>query len=194
MLRDHGVPLIQGSLAMVVCYALFYISTVFALSYGTGVKHIPRIDFLGLLCIAVMFMALATPISALLADMIGRRPVLLAGCAMAALSGLGLPRLLGSGDPFDALIFLSMELALMGFTFAPMGALLPELFPTRVRYTGASTAYNIGGILGASLAPSLAQLLLVRGGLPWVGDYVTVAALISFLAVLSMKETQSSAL
>ncbi|MCW6509761.1 MFS transporter [Lichenifustis flavocetrariae] len=194
VLRDHGVPLIQGSLAMVVCYALFYISTVFALSYGTGVKHIPRIDFLGLLCMAVMFMALATPISALLADMIGRRPVLLAGCAMAALSGLGLPRLLGSGDPFDALIFLSMELALMGFTFAPMGALLPELFPTRVRYTGASTAYNIGGILGASLAPSLAQLLLLRGGLPWVGDYVTVAALISFLAVLSMKETQSSAL
>ena len=194
VLRNHAVPLMQGSLAMVVCYALFYISTVFALSYGTGVKHIPRTDFLGLLCLAVVFMALATPISALLADMIGRRPVLLAGCAMAALSGLGLPRLLGSGDPFDALIFLSMELALMGFTFAPMGALLPELFPTRVRYTGASTAYNMGGILGASLAPSLAQLLLARGGLPWVGDYVTVAALISFLAVLSMKETQSAGL
>ena len=139
-------------------------------------------------------MALATPISAVLADMVGRRPVLLAGCAAAALSGLALPRLLGTGEPFDALVFLSLELALMGFTFAPMGALLPELFPTRVRYTGASTAYNVGGILGASLAPSLAQILLQHGGLPWVGDYITVAALISFLAVLGMKETQGSSL
>ena len=194
VLRHHFVPLLQGSLAMVVCYALFYISTVFALGYGTGVGHIPKLDFLGLLCIAVLFMALATPISALLADRFGRRPVLLAGCAAAALSGLGLPRLLGTGDPFQALLFLSMELALMGFTFAPMGALLPELFPTRVRYTGASTAYNLGGILGASLAPSIAQVLLQKGGLPWVGDYITVAALISFLAVLSMKETRASTL
>ena len=194
VLRHHFVPLLQGSLAMVVCYALFYISTVFALGYGTGVSHIPKLSFLGLLCIAVLFMALATPISALLADRFGRRPVLLAGCAAAALSGLGLPRLLGTGDPFQALVFLSMELALMGFTFAPMGALLPELFPTRVRYTGASTAYNLGGILGASLAPSIAQVLLQKGGLPWVGDYISVAALISFLAVLSMKETRASTL
>ena len=194
VLRHHFVPLQQGSLAMVVCYALFYISTVFALGYGTGVSHIPKLSFLGLLCIAVLFMALATPISALLADRFGRRPVLLAGCAAAALSGLGLPRLLGTGDPFQALVFLSMELALMGFTFAPMGALLPELFPTRVRYTGASTAYNLGGILGASLAPSIAQVLLQKGGLPWVGDYISVAALISFLAVLSMKETRASTL
>jgi MFS family permease len=89
---------------------------------------------------------------------------------------------------------VSMELALMGFIFAPMGALLPELFPTRVRYTGASTAYNLGGILGASVAPSLAQLLLARGGLQLVGDYISVAALVSFLAVLSMKETQSASL
>ena len=189
LLRHHWIPLIQGSLAMVVCYALFYIATVFALGYGTSVRQIPRADFLVMLCIAVVFMALATPISALLADRFGRRPVLLAGCAAAALSGLALPRLLGAGTPFEILLFLSMELALMGFTFAPMGALLPELFPTRVRYTGAATAYNLGGILGASLAPYLAQKLLDLGGLLLVGDYITVAALLSFLAVLSMKET-----
>jgi metabolite-proton symporter len=194
LLQRHWLPLIQGSLAMVVCYALFYIATVFALGYGTAVRHIPRIDFLGLLCLAVIFMALATPISALLADRFGRRPVLLAGCAVAALSGLALPGLLGNGDNFDVLLLLSMMLALMGFTFAPMGALLPELFPTAVRYTGASAAYNLGGILGASLAPYLAQRLLEAGGLPWVGDYISVAALVSFLAVLSMAETQGRAL
>ena len=52
-----------------------------------------------------------------------------------------------------------IELFLMGVTFAPMGALLPELFPTNVRYTGAGVAYNLGGILGASVAPYIAQLL-----------------------------------
>ncbi|UDL95892.1 MHS family MFS transporter [Lichenihabitans sp. PAMC28606] len=189
VVQHHWMPLIQGSLAMVVCYALFYISTVFALQYGTSVRHIPRSDFLGLLCIAVLFMAAATPISAALADRFGRRPVLIVAGGLAALSGFALPGLLGQGSNPEILLFLGLELGLMGMTFAPMGALLPELFPVRVRYTGASMAYNLGGILGASLAPFLAQVLLNYGGLPWVGYYVTTAALISLLAVASMRET-----
>jgi len=190
VLRHHAVPLLQGSLSIVVCYALFYISTVFALSYGVNTRHIPRADFLGMLCIAVIFMALATPVAAALADRVGRRPVLLAAHVLVALSGFTLAPLLGSGGTGEILLFLSLALGLMGLTFAPLGALLPELFPTRVRYTGASSAYNLGGILGASLAPSLAQLLLEHGGLPFVGYYITAAAVISFLAVLSMRETK----
>jgi metabolite-proton symporter len=184
----HWRPLLQGSLAIVVCYALFYISTVFALNYGVTARHIPRTEFLAMLCVAVCFMALATPLSAALADRFGRRPVLLAASALAALVGLALPRQLG-GSEAETLVFLSLALGAMGLTFAPLGALLPELFPTNVGYTGASSAYNLGGILGASLAPSLAQLLLERGGLPWVGYYLVAAAAISFLAVLSMNET-----
>jgi metabolite-proton symporter len=191
VLRFHWRPLIQGSLAIVVCYALFYISTVFALSYGVGAKHIPRYDFLGLLCIAVLFMALATPISAALADRLGRRPVLLAASVLAAVVGFALPPLLGREGEGGALLFLSLALGTMGLTFAPLGALLPELFPTRVAYTGAASAYNLGGILGASLAPYLAQLALERGGLAFVGYYVSAAAVISFLAVLSMTETRA---
>ncbi len=190
MLQNHWRPLIQGSLAMVVCYALFYISTVFALGYGTGVRHIPRPEFLLYLCIAVIFMAIATPISAALADRFGRRPVLLTASVLAGLSGLAMPVLLGEGGRTEIVLFLSMELGIMGLTFAPMGALLPELFPTRVRYTGASSAYNLGGILGASLAPFLAQVLLERGGLAWVGYYVTAAAVLSFLAVATIRETR----
>jgi len=87
------------------------------------------------------------------------------------------------------LAFLSLALGVMGLTFAPLGALLPEIFPARVRYTGASSAYNLGGILGASLAPYLAQQLLERGGLTWVGYYIVAAAAVSFLSLLSMKET-----
>jgi MFS family permease len=81
----------------------------------------------------------------------------------------------------------------MGLTFAPLGALLPELFPTPVRYTGAASAYNLGGILGASFAPSLALVLEASGGIAAVGAYIAVAALVSFLAILSMRETRHDA-
>jgi metabolite-proton symporter len=190
LIRTQWLPLLQGSLAIVVCYTLFYTSTVFALSYGVTTLKIPRDDFLWLLCVAILFMALATPFAALCADRFGRRPVLLAGSAAAALSGFLLPVLLGNGSILSVLCFLALGLFLMGITFAPLGAMLPELFPTRLRYTGASVAYNLGGILGASLAPYIAQRLVVGGGLTWVGYYVTTAAVISFVSVLTMRETK----
>jgi MFS family permease len=87
-------------------------------------------------------------------------------------------------------LFLSIALLLMGATFAPMGAFLPEQFPVAVRYTGAGLAYNLGGILGASTAPYISQLLVDQGGLVWVGYYVSTMAFISFIAVLLMKETK----
>jgi metabolite-proton symporter len=189
--RDHWRPMIQGSLAIVVCYALFYVSTVFALGYGVTTLHIARTDFLAMLCVAALFMAAATPLSAALADRFGRRPVLLAASIVAAAVGLVMPALL-DGGPMGALAFLSLALGAMGLTFAPLGALLPELFPARVRYTGASSAYNLGGILGASLAPTIAQLLLARGGLAWVGYYIVAAAAVSFASLLSVKETRDA--
>src|SRR5271165_3212993 len=189
LLRGHLKPLVQGSLAIVVCYALFYIATVYTLGYGVKALGIPRIRFLELLCVAIVFMAVATPISAALADRFGRRPVLLASAVVAAVVGFAMPSLLAQGEG-GALVFLSAALGTMGLTFAPLGALLPELFPTEVRYTGAASAYNLGGILGASLAPSLAQVLETRGGIAWVGYYIAAAAAISFLAILSMRETR----
>jgi metabolite-proton symporter len=190
LFSHHFKPLLQGALAMVVCYALFYISTVFALSHGVKSLGIPRAQFLEMLCIAIVFMAAATPLAALAADRYGRRPVLLLAGIAALLSGFLMEPMLGSGSPLLITAFLSIELFLMGATFAPMGALLPELFPTRVRYTGAGAAYNLGGILGASLAPYIAQQLVLHGGLAWVGGYVSVAAAISLLAVLTMRETR----
>ncbi len=189
VLRDYWRPLIQGSLAIVVCYALFYISTVYMIGYGVRSLGLSRVSLLEMLCVAVVFMAVATPISAALADRVGRRPVLLVSAVIAAAVGLMMPALLAQG-PGGVLAFLSLALGVMGLTFAPLGALLPELFPTEVRYTGAASAYNLGGILGASLAPSLAQLLEAAGGIAWVGYYIAVAAAISFLAILSMRETR----
>ena len=190
VLSMHLKPLILGALAMVVCYALFYIATVFSLSYGTSTLRIPRQQFLEMLCIAIVFMAAATPLSAWVGDRYGRRRVLLIASSLALLSGFALEPMFNSHSPLLITAFLSLELFLMGATFAPMGALLPELFPTELRYTGAGTAYNLGGIIGASFAPYIAQRLVTEGGLAWVGGYVSLAAAISFCAVLMIQETR----
>jgi MFS family permease len=182
-------PTLLGALAMVVCYTLFYNATTFSLSYGVSVLHIPRQNFLGLLCVAVLFMA-----SAWASDRYGRKPVLIVGIIAAILSGFTMAPLLGSGSMPLVLLFLVIELFLMGVTFAPMGALLPELFPTNVRYTGAGVSYNLGGILGASVAPYIAQVLAAHGGLSWVGAYVSIAAAVSLFGVLCMHETRDTRL
>ncbi|MBB5465602.1 metabolite-proton symporter [Paraburkholderia sp. CI2] len=194
LFSQHWRPTVLGALAMVVCYTLFYNATTFSLSYGVGSLHIPRQTFLGLLCIAVVFMAIATPLSARASDHFGRKPVLIVGIIAAILSGFTMAPLLGSGEPLLVLLFLVIQLFLMGVTFAPMGALLPELFPTNVRYTGAGVAYNLGGILGASVAPYIAQVLAAHGGLAWVGAYVSVAAAVSLVGVLCMRETRDESL
>lgn len=194
LLGSYWWPTLLGALAMVVCYTLFYNATVFSLSHGVSALHIPRPTFLGMLCIAVVFMGIATPISAWLSDRFGRKPVLIVGCIAAILSGFTMQPLLGSGSLPLVLLFLVIELFLMGATFAPMGALLPELFPTSVRYTGAGVAYNLGGILGASVAPYIAQVLAARGGLSWVGAYISIAAAVSLFGVLCMRETRHTSL
>lgn len=190
LFAQYWKPMLLGAGSMVVCYALFYISTVFSLSYGVSTLGYSRETFLAMLCFAVLFMAAATPISAWLSDRYGRKPVLVVSGLLAMLSGFAMEPLLTQGSTAGVTLFLCIELFLMGATFAPMGALLPELFPTRVRYTGASAAYNLGGIVGASAAPFFAQKLVAMGGLSYVGGYVSAAAVLSLLAVLCLKETR----
>lgn len=192
LLNGHLRVIFLGALAMGVCYNLFYTATVFCLSYGTQTLGISRPDFLSMLCIAVLFMTLATPISASLSDRFGRRPVLLIGSAFAVLAGFSLSPLLASQSIVWITVFLALALFLMGATFAPMGAFLPEQFPIAVRYTGAGLAYQLGGILGASFAPSVSQMLVNAGGLTWVGYFVSGMALLSFIAVFFMQETVSN--
>lgn len=190
LLSSHLKPLILGSLSIVVCYALFYISAVFVLSYSIGTLHLPKPTLQAWLMLAIVCMAVATVLSAWASDALGRRAVLVASAGAAVLWGFALAPLLGSATTTGVGIFLCGALFLMGMTYAPLGAMLPEIFPTSVRYTGSGAAYNLGGILGASLAPYVAQVLVAHGGLSWVGGYISVAAVISLLAVLGLGETR----
>jgi len=189
LLRRYPRDTVLGTLSMIACYVLFYLATVFALGYGTLTLGYPRSLFLAVQCVAIIFMTVGIPTAAWLSDRYGRRPVLLWSIGATAASSLLIAPMLGSGSLPVIAVFLCVQLFIMGLIFGPMGALLPELFPTPVRYTGASVTYNIGSILGASFAPFLAQLLASWGGLPWVGGYLFIAAAISFVAIALMRET-----
>jgi MFS family permease len=85
-------------------------------------------------------------------------------------------------------------LALMGLTYGPLGTVLSELFPTRVRYTGSSMTFNLTGIFGASLAPYIAAWLAGHYGLQYVGYYLSLAAALTLAGLLSIPETRDTAL
>jgi MFS family permease len=133
-----------------------------------------------------LFFALTIPISALLADRYGSRAVLIGSTLAIILFGLLFAPLFGSGTQAGVLAFLSLGLALMGMTYGPLGTALAALFPTAVRYTGASLAFNLAGILGASLAPYVATWLAGNYGLPSVGYYLAAAGLITAAALFSI--------
>ena len=190
LFAQHWRPTLLGALAMVVCYALFYISTVFSLSYGVASLGFSREEFLGLLCLAVLFMAAAS-LSAWLSDRFGRKPVLLLGSLAAIASGFAMEPLLSQGSTFSVALFLCIELFLMGSP-SPRWARCCRKYSPPTCATPARRRPNLGGILGASVAPYIAQKLVGIGGLGWVGGYVSAAALLSLLAVLCLKETRDN--
>jgi metabolite-proton symporter len=188
VLRHHTRPLIAGILVCLATFVLFYLMTVFALSWGTTALHYNRGDFLLMQLFGILFFAVTIPIAAVFAER-GRRPVMFWVTALIAVFGLILAPLFTAGKP-GALAMMCLGLALMGFTYGPLGTLVSELFPTPVRYTGSSVAFSMAGILGASLAPYIATWLAKNYGLPYVGYYLTLSAVLTFVGLLLIRETK----
>ncbi|MBU4464535.1 MAG: MFS transporter, partial [Actinobacteria bacterium] len=154
-------------------------------------------DFVLMQIIGVVFFGIFTMLSGPIADAIGRRKLLIWVTSLIIVFGLTFNVfLMPQADPkfTGALVqaFLVFGFMLMGATFGPMGAVLPELFPTNVRYSGSAIAYNVSSILGAALAPIVAVALwAATGGSPWlVGVYLSVMGVLTLIAVLLSKETK----
>jgi metabolite-proton symporter len=187
VLAQHPLALVLGTFAATATFVLFYLMTVFALSWGTSALGYARETFLVLQMGGVLFFAATIPLSALLADRRGRRAVLIGATLAIGLYGLAFAPLFGAGSTAGTFAFLALGLALMGLTYGPLGTALAELFPTAVRYTGASLTFNLAGIVGASLAPYMATWLAGRYGIAAVGYYLSVAAAVSLLALLLIR-------
>jgi metabolite-proton symporter len=190
--REHPRTLLLGTLASIETFVLFYLMTVFALSWGTSVLGYSRNTFLLVQLLGIVFFAVTIPISAVIAERGRRRTLIWVTIAIGAF-GLVLAPLLSSGL-VGAAFAMVIGLSLMGLTYGPLGTTLSELFPTRVRYTGSSLTFNMAGIFGASLAPYIATWLAQNYGLQYVGYYVLAAALLSLVGLLSIGETKDQRL
>jgi metabolite-proton symporter len=177
---------VLGTYAALATFVLFYLMTVFALSWGISALKFTREEFLPIQMLGVVFFGLTIPLSAWLADRIGRKTVLLWTTALIGALGLLFQPLFGSGQLGAVVIFMILGLGLMGFTYGPLGTALSEPFPVGVRYTGVSLAFNLAGIFGASLAPYIATTLATKFGIGAVGLYLTGASALTFLALLGL--------
>ncbi|UCR87829.1 MFS transporter [Mycetocola spongiae] len=214
--KNHWKNLILGTFIMLATYVLFYLMTNFTLTFGTRASSVEvarataeaagkpfnadtwfpgggfgYVDFVLMLIIGVVFFGIFTLVSGPLADRFGRRKTLIVVTILIIGFGFLFQPMLTT-DPAMTQIFLILGFTLMGATFGPMGALLPELFPTNVRYSGSAISYNVSSILGAAVAPLIALKLWEAGdGSPFlVGMYLSVMGVLTLIALLLSKETK----
>jgi metabolite-proton symporter len=191
--RHHGLTVLTGTFAALVTFVLFYLMTVFALSWGTAALGFTREAFLMIQLFGILFFAATIPLSASLADRLGRRRTLMGVTLAIALFGFVFAPMLEAGT-VGAMSAMAIGLALMGLTYGPLGTVLSELFPTAVRYTGSSITFNLAGIVGASVAPYIATWLAQTYGLHYVGYYLVAASTITLAALLAIRETRHDTL
>jgi metabolite-proton symporter len=190
--KEYPRTLVLGIMASLATFVLFYLMTVFALSWGTTALGYSRATFLVIQLVGVVFFAITIPISARIAER-GRRATLIWVTIGIIAFGFVMAPMLSSGLT-GATMTMVVGLSLMGLTYGPLGTVLSELFPTRVRYTGSSLTFNLAGIFGASLAPYIATWLAQHYSLQFVGYYLSAAAAITLIGLLAIRETKDATL
>ncbi|WP_328611124.1 MHS family MFS transporter [Amycolatopsis sp. NBC_00345] len=190
LLRSQPRALVLATLSFVLAHSLFYTVTTFCLSFGTSALGIPRMTLLVGLLIAAAVMGGATLVFAMRSDRWGRRR-LSAGAAVAVVVwAFPLFLLLQTRNPVLLTLGLTGGLLCFAMLYGPMGAYLPELFRVRYRYSGASIAYSVSGVIGGGVVPLVSTALW-----SWTGSSTAVSVLliglgvVSFVSVLGLPET-----
>jgi MFS family permease len=142
--------------------------------------------------VGVLFFAITIPISARIAER-GRRATLIWVTVGIIAFGFVMAPMLSAGLT-GATMTMIVGLSLMGLTYGPLGTVLSELFPTRVRYTGSSLTFNLAGIFGPRSRPYIATWLAQHYSLQFVGYYLSAAAAITLIGLLAIRETKDASL
>lgn len=190
--RKNWRQVIQGALTMGVSYTFFFLLSTWSLSYATTALGFNNREWLLLLMSAIIVFGIMILYSSVLADKFGRKKVLITGTILITAFAFAFPFFFqGQHNLFGSLFFLFIGFFTMGIVYGPIGALLPELFPTNTRYSGAGIAYNMSAIIGAAFAPTIASFLVDKWGIHAVGTYLAIMAIVSLIALITTKETKS---
>jgi metabolite-proton symporter len=185
--------LLMASFTGIATFGIFYLMTVFVAGWSIQHLSFTEEDFLIVQLYSIFFFAIFIPISALLADKYTPKLIMSLASLFIVLFGLFLEPLISIQD-FGVLLILSIGMALMGFTYGPLGTVLSNMFPVKIRYTGASLSFNLAGILGASFAPFIALWLANNYGFQYVGYYLSIMGMLSLIASALSDSQQKEAM
>ena len=192
--REHPREVVVGVGMRFAENALFYVYTVFVLSYGETALGYSRSSLLAGVSLASFVGLFAIPFWAHLSDRLGRRPVYLAGALTSLAIAFPFFWLLGRGPGFIGVALVLAVNVGHNMMYGPMAAYLSELFGTRVRYSGASLVYQATSALSGGLSPFVATLLSTRYGWPAVAAYMVACCAITAIATWFAPETHREAL
>ena len=191
--RHFTRPTVITLLVSLAETAFFYLTAIFALSYGTKTLGMPRPLMADALLYANCMAFLMVPLFGALSDRIGRKPVFMSGVIATMVYIYPFFLMLGTKDP--TLVTLAIVLAaglIHPLMFGPEGSFFAEQFETRVRFSGVSFGKQVGTVLGGGLAPLIASALLLQFDNSFVPIvvYFLVLATVALIATIAAKETR----
>ncbi|WP_332066117.1 MFS transporter [Bartonella sp. CB189] len=187
----HSRTLFLGTFAGMTTFILFYLVTAYLLSYATNHLKLPFDKALQAEGIGAIFCAIFTIITGKLADRIRRRTLMIGVTIITGLYSFIIPYFLSSGIT-GVLAMSIIGLSIMGIVYSPLGAVLASPYPTHVRYTGSSITFNLSGIVGASLAPYIAEYLVQHFDASYIGYYLFLSSFISLICFVGFTDDEIS--
>ncbi|MFF7710758.1 MFS transporter [Pseudomonas sp. NPDC007930] len=191
MFKRAGKSVLITMFAMAAANILFYIATVFILKYGSTTVGLSRATILGAVCLASLVQIFTIPLIALVADRLGRRVVLMAGCVATMLLAFPIFWLVDSGSALNVYLALMLCLPLLhASTYGPLASFVTEQFDTELRYTGSAIGYHGGGLIHSGPVPFVAATLVAWAGASWpLAVYIMIGGALTFIAVALSRET-----
>lgn len=194
LIRRQPRNLLLGSLASIAPPAVGYTVIVYMLTYGTTVVGFDRTTLLTLILISTVAWIATIVVAALAADRFGAKKVYALGALTAVLWPIPMFALINTRDTGLALFAFIVAAIVQGIMAGAQGGLFTEIFDVRVRYSGISIAYQLGGMIGGAVTPIAATALYgAYGSSTPIAIYVTVLSLVSFVSVLGLRESRAAA-
>ncbi|MFI9535926.1 MFS transporter [Nocardia fusca] len=170
---------------------MYYLVVTFTITYLKVEVHADTSVILWWLLAAHAVHFVVVPLVGSLSDRIGRRPVYMIGALTAATWGFFAFPMMDSGNNLTIVSAIIIGLVFHAFMYAGQPAIMAEMFPTRMRYSGVSLGYQVTSIVAGSLAPIIAvRLLDIYGSAVPIAWYLAGAAAVSAIAVLAARETK----